>query len=225
MHPMHWQRLAAVSCLPTSLRLRARRTTQSCLFSAPGEGREAVEIARRLLQEAARGVPFDRNGRAPARAADLSRRARTRARSRRHSRLVPSRHAAARSGRPRAARAARVRGRGAVGAAIRRVCVARPGAAQRSRQRRPLVAARRRDRRGRAAARRSRRGRAARRGSAGADRSRRIRSRPCRHLARAVAMGGPDRRSRGDRQARSLAAPAQGPRARIRSPRPRGELG
>ncbi|MDO8679521.1 MAG: exodeoxyribonuclease V subunit gamma [Acidobacteriota bacterium] len=29
------------------------------LFSAPGEGREAVEIARRILQEAARGVPFD----------------------------------------------------------------------------------------------------------------------------------------------------------------------
>jgi ATP-dependent helicase/nuclease subunit B len=29
------------------------------LFSAPGEGREAVEIARRVLHEAARGVPFD----------------------------------------------------------------------------------------------------------------------------------------------------------------------
>ena len=29
------------------------------LFSAPGEGREAIEIARRLLQEAERGVPFD----------------------------------------------------------------------------------------------------------------------------------------------------------------------
>jgi len=29
------------------------------LFSAPGEGREAVEIARRLLNEAERGVPFD----------------------------------------------------------------------------------------------------------------------------------------------------------------------
>jgi len=29
------------------------------LFSAPGEGREAVEIARRLLDEASRGVPFD----------------------------------------------------------------------------------------------------------------------------------------------------------------------
>jgi hypothetical protein len=29
------------------------------LFSAPGEGREAVEIARRVMIEAARGVPFD----------------------------------------------------------------------------------------------------------------------------------------------------------------------
>ncbi len=29
------------------------------LFSAPGEGREMVEIARRMLDEAARGVPFD----------------------------------------------------------------------------------------------------------------------------------------------------------------------
>jgi ATP-dependent helicase/nuclease subunit B len=29
------------------------------LFSAPGEGREAVEIARRILHEASRGVPFD----------------------------------------------------------------------------------------------------------------------------------------------------------------------
>src|SRR4030095_10680533 len=29
------------------------------LFSAPGEGRECVEIARRILQEARRGVPLD----------------------------------------------------------------------------------------------------------------------------------------------------------------------
>ncbi len=29
------------------------------IFSAPGEGREAVEIARRVLEEAAAGVPFD----------------------------------------------------------------------------------------------------------------------------------------------------------------------
>lgn len=30
------------------------------VFSAPGEGREAVEVARRVLREAQRGVPFDR---------------------------------------------------------------------------------------------------------------------------------------------------------------------
>ena len=30
------------------------------MFSAPGEGRECVEIARRIHEEAARGVPFDR---------------------------------------------------------------------------------------------------------------------------------------------------------------------
>jgi CRISPR/Cas system-associated exonuclease Cas4 (RecB family) len=32
------------------------------VFSAPGEGREAVEIARRVLSEADRGVPFDEMG-------------------------------------------------------------------------------------------------------------------------------------------------------------------
>ena len=36
---------------------RARRDVR--LFSAPGEGREAVEIVRRMLDEAERGVPFD----------------------------------------------------------------------------------------------------------------------------------------------------------------------
>ena len=35
------------------------RAGDVALFSAPGEGREAVEIVRRLLDEAARGVPFD----------------------------------------------------------------------------------------------------------------------------------------------------------------------
>ena len=29
------------------------------LFSAPGEGREAIEVARRVMAEADRGVPFD----------------------------------------------------------------------------------------------------------------------------------------------------------------------
>ena len=35
------------------------RTGDVRLFSAPGEGREAVEIVRRILDEAAAGVPFD----------------------------------------------------------------------------------------------------------------------------------------------------------------------
>jgi hypothetical protein len=35
------------------------RAGDVALFSAPGEGREAVEIVRRLLDEAERGVPFD----------------------------------------------------------------------------------------------------------------------------------------------------------------------
>ena len=38
---------------------RTADDTSVMLFSAPGEGREAIEIARRLLQEADRGVPFD----------------------------------------------------------------------------------------------------------------------------------------------------------------------
>ena len=36
-----------------------QRAGDVCLFSAPGEGREAVEIVRRVLDEAAHGVPFD----------------------------------------------------------------------------------------------------------------------------------------------------------------------
>lgn len=35
------------------------RTGDVCLFSAPGEAREAVEVVRRILDEAERGVPFD----------------------------------------------------------------------------------------------------------------------------------------------------------------------
>src|SRR5262249_44514237 len=35
------------------------RAGDVALFSAPGEGREAVEIVRRILDEARRGVPFD----------------------------------------------------------------------------------------------------------------------------------------------------------------------
>ena len=36
-----------------------KRTGDVRLFSAPGEGREAIEIVRRVLEEAERGVPFD----------------------------------------------------------------------------------------------------------------------------------------------------------------------
>ena len=38
---------------------RRSRAGDVSLFSAPGEGREAVEIVRRALDEASRGVPFD----------------------------------------------------------------------------------------------------------------------------------------------------------------------
>jgi ATP-dependent helicase/nuclease subunit B len=36
------------------------RAGEAVFFSAPGEGREAVEIARRILEEARQGTPFDR---------------------------------------------------------------------------------------------------------------------------------------------------------------------
>ena len=116
------------------------------LFSAPGEGREAVEIVRRVLDEAGRGVPFDEMAvflRTPQQYLGL---ARARVRARRRAGLFRSRHAAARSRRPRVRRAAVVRGRRAVGQALRRVSVARPGAAgrgERPRQQTLVVAARR----------------------------------------------------------------------------------
>src|SRR4029079_7901627 len=39
--------------------IERQRAGDVTLFSAPGEGREAVEIIRRVLDEAERGVPFD----------------------------------------------------------------------------------------------------------------------------------------------------------------------
>ena len=44
---------------PTAARRRATGDGSFEFFSAPGEGRECVEIARRILREAARGVAFD----------------------------------------------------------------------------------------------------------------------------------------------------------------------
>ena len=86
------------------------------LFSAPGEGREALEIARRALDEAAQRRAVRRDGGVSARAAAVSRPARARVRARRRAGVLRSRHAPARSGRTRVRRAAVVRVRGAVGA-------------------------------------------------------------------------------------------------------------
>jgi ATP-dependent helicase/nuclease subunit B len=52
------QRLKAQ--LFTSSEVQGTDDGSTCIFSAPGESRECVEIARRVLEEAARGVPFDR---------------------------------------------------------------------------------------------------------------------------------------------------------------------
>ena len=60
-------------CSPTIRRRAASNDESVVLFSAPGEGREAIEIARRLLQEAAARRAVRSDGRAAARAADLSR--------------------------------------------------------------------------------------------------------------------------------------------------------
>ena len=90
-------------------------------FSAPGEGREAVEIARRILREARRGVPFDCMAvivRSPEHYAGLLEHALTRA-------GVPaffeSRHETAASCWAGVSRAAFVRNREPVGPAVRRV--------------------------------------------------------------------------------------------------------
>ena len=53
-----WLVCAATSFRPSGRRER-ERAGDVVLFSAPGEGREAVEIVRRVLDEAGRGVPFD----------------------------------------------------------------------------------------------------------------------------------------------------------------------
>jgi CRISPR/Cas system-associated exonuclease Cas4 (RecB family) len=51
----HLRRYVFTAAVPP----QRERAGDVSLFSAPGEGREAVEIVRRILDEAARGVPFD----------------------------------------------------------------------------------------------------------------------------------------------------------------------
>ena len=107
------------------------------LFSAPGEGREATEIARRVMEEGRRGVPFDRMAvllRAPHTYLGLLEHAFRRAGI---PVVVRSRHTPAGSVRSRVSRAARVGRRGSLRAALRRVSVARPGAGRRRSLRMP----------------------------------------------------------------------------------------
>ena len=119
-------------------------------FSAPGEGRECVEIVRRILDEVRRGVPFDEIAvfvRSPERYGSLLEHAVRRAvsveagdagghrpRGRRRQRaagLLRTRHAPSASGRPRVPGDPRVRVREALGPPVRRVSLARAGAAAR----------------------------------------------------------------------------------------------
>ena len=63
MRQLPHRRRRCLDCSRGCLRekpFRAAQLNQSVvMFSAPGEGRECVEIARRVREEAARGVPFD----------------------------------------------------------------------------------------------------------------------------------------------------------------------
>jgi ATP-dependent helicase/nuclease subunit B len=88
------------------------------VFSAPGEGRECVEIARRVLSAARRGVPFDR-------IAVLLRSSRGGIQPGRHSDSFCAWGGSARSRRTRLLCASQVRGRWPVSTAIRGVPFAR----------------------------------------------------------------------------------------------------
>ena len=129
-HPIS-SRCAVICSRAAAARARAARGRR--LFSAPGEGRECVEIARRILEEARRGVPFDEIAvfvRSPERYAGLLEHA---FHARGHSRVVRPRHAPPASRGPRLSRHPRVRVREAVGPPLRRIPLARAGAAARRR--------------------------------------------------------------------------------------------
>ena len=103
-------------------------STTPCMCS-----RRPAKVAKRSRSSAAcagsgAGRAVRRDGRAAARAAHVPRAARARLLARRDPGVVRARHAPARCGRPCAAGAARVRGRRALGAPLRRVPLARPGA-------------------------------------------------------------------------------------------------
>ena len=112
----------------------ARSTIRVEVVSAPGEMQECVEIARRILAEAGRGVPFDRIAvalHAPGRYVPYLEEALDRA-------GIPACFARgahpARARRPRSARAARLRRRESLRATFRRISFARAGARSGSRR-------------------------------------------------------------------------------------------
>ena len=125
------------SCAPPPVRVHDRASGRRA--SAPatsGCSRRPAKDARRSRSSGACSTKptrraVRRDGGLPARAAAVPRPARARVRARRRAGVLRSRHAAARSGRPRVRRAALVRRRRAVGEALRRVPLARPGAAGR----------------------------------------------------------------------------------------------
>ena len=97
------------------------------LFSAPGEGRECVEIARRILEEVARRRAVRRDRRVPAIAARVPRPGRECVRAGRHQRLVRPRRASATPVRPGVPRDSELRGRALVRGPLRRVPLAGAG--------------------------------------------------------------------------------------------------
>ena len=103
------------------------RSGELVWFSAPGEGRECVEIARRILKEAANGIRFDEIAiliRSPQHYVGVLG---ARAGPREDPGVLRSRHQASASGRPRIPGDAQLRRRRFLGEALCRVSVARAG--------------------------------------------------------------------------------------------------
>ena len=104
------------------------RTGELVWFSAPGEGRECVEIARRILKEAERGVRFDEMAiviRSPQQYVGVLG---ARAGPGGDPRVLRSWHPASASSRPRIPGDAQLRGREFLRQTLRRISFARPGA-------------------------------------------------------------------------------------------------
>ncbi len=189
-------------------------------FSAPGEGRECVEIARRLLREARRGVRLRRDGRPRARAGALPRAARARARARR---TCPRGSSAARGVRTRPAarswRCWRARGKGCRPTALPSICrwgSCRPPVRSRPAGCRPATSCS-------PPLHRATRRRAVDDAGARPPSSRPPTTQPrdCRHAARAAPVGADARRGGGHRRrSRALeAAPARAGRGAARAAR------